>query len=71
MTFDHADNRTAPADEHADRPRVRRLTPAQIEAGYRRPVGSPEDRARAVRAILDSSTFSVPPAAVRRPAWAH
>jgi hypothetical protein len=52
-------------------PTIRRLTPAQLDAGRRRPVGTPDERAKAVRAILDAPTFSVEPAPLQSATLPH
>ncbi|MFJ3382027.1 hypothetical protein ACIPJ2_16645 [Curtobacterium sp. NPDC090217] len=39
---------------------IRRLTAEEIEAGRNHPVGTPEERAEKVRAILAAGTFSAP-----------
>ncbi|KTR05219.1 hypothetical protein [Curtobacterium luteum] len=52
-------------------PAIRRLTPAQLDAGRRRPVGTPDERANAVRAILDAPTFTVEPSPLRSATLPH
>lgn len=46
-------------------PAIRRLTAEQLDAGRRRPLGTPDERAKTVRAILDAPTFTIEPAPLR------